>query len=164
MAAALAAADDQAHHHPYAANNTDNDSHLHTLNNNDDSPNSSYSPPLPPDSTISWTAPDSWAVHVHVPIIPNDDDDPTTAIITKHHHHRPQSKQLPPLPPLRLPTHPPNVSFKLGGRSEGGVVDRPDPRDRKPPRVGEVKAEGGFWITKATHAQAQAQLGKAGWI
>ncbi|KAG9012682.1 hypothetical protein FRB94_005292 [Tulasnella sp. JGI-2019a] len=38
----------------------------------------------------------------------------------------------------------------------GGVVDRPDPRDRRPVATGKIVGEGGFWVTKAT-SQDRAQ-------
>ncbi|KAG9012687.1 hypothetical protein FRB94_005297 [Tulasnella sp. JGI-2019a] len=58
------------------------------------------------------------------------------------------SKQLP-----GLPKEPAPVTFRVM-TSTGGVVDRPDPRDRRPVTTGEIVGEGGFWVTKATNTNA----------
>ncbi|KAG9019455.1 hypothetical protein FRB90_001929 [Tulasnella sp. 427] len=55
-----------------------------------------------------------------------------------------------PAPGKTLPTLPgAAVTTTYGSRNmTGGVVDRPDPRDRRPVQLGELKAEGGFWISR----------------
>jgi len=52
---------------------------------------------------------------------------------------RPVSKQLPALPPCAVA-----FSSKVGG-----IVNRPDPRDRRPPGVRDIAAEGGFWVNRS---------------
>ncbi|KAG9051495.1 hypothetical protein FS837_006671 [Tulasnella sp. UAMH 9824] len=49
-------------------------------------------------------------------------------------------KKLPSLPGAAL------TSYSSRGRT--GVVDRPDPRDRRPAQLGELQAEGGFWVSR----------------
>lgn len=135
-------------------------------------------------SDSSWQAPETWAVggggH------PRDSltTITTTTSITDAasyphsigHHDRPASKQLPPLPNLQLAQRvrrpaQATIAFRVTGT--GGVVERPDPRDRRPPGIGEVAADGGFWVTKATRSkdlerdvdvEAQTEGQKMRWI
>ncbi|KAG8931762.1 hypothetical protein FRC00_000664 [Tulasnella sp. 408] len=84
-------------------------------------------------STLSnWTAPVEWEVA-----------NPPTADATSSQSRLKNllgGKKLPSLPGAAL------TSYSSRGRT--GVVDRPDPRDRRPAQLGELQAEGGFWVSR----------------
>lgn len=106
------------------------------------------------NSSDAWQAPDSWAVGSHS----NDSHTTITTVTTippltrtSTRDSQRESKQLPPLPNLQLASLRKPVQAAVGPhRTSGGVVDRPDPRDRRPPGIGDIASEGGFWVTKAT--------------
>ncbi len=99
----------------------------------------------PSDVSLSdWAAPAEWAVESDRPEEAQTGFMPMMRRLTRK--ARPASKQLPSLP-LNAVTY----SSKVGGiipRPAGGIINRPDPRDRRPPRLGEVAAEGGFWVSR----------------
>ncbi|KAG8863770.1 hypothetical protein FRB96_007607 [Tulasnella sp. 330] len=141
-------------------------------------------------SINSWSPPQSWSIGDVVPKITSHHQHPlsrtssqkstntnTSVGQPRQNRHRRGSKQLPALPDvqqqsqLQLPRQPGAVTFRVL-TGTGGVVDRPDPRDRRPAVTGSIAGEGGFWVTKATRMEAQGangavaavNLNKAGWI
>ncbi|KAG8956835.1 hypothetical protein FRC04_000313 [Tulasnella sp. 424] len=79
----------------------------------------------------NWTAPAEWEVA----------DPPADA------GSRSQSRLKGFLAGKKLPSLPGAAMTNYPSRSRnGGVVDRPDPRDRRPVQLGELQAEGGFWM------------------
>lgn len=80
----------------------------------------------------NWTAPAEWEVA----------DPPSEAASS-------QGRLRNFLAGKKLPSVPGAAHTAYGSRSKtGGVVDRPDPRDRRPAELGELRAEGGFWVSR----------------
>ncbi|KAG8904715.1 hypothetical protein FRB99_001301 [Tulasnella sp. 403] len=115
-----------------------------------------------------WAAPSEWRIEPSEPSIYSNS---TVSLASTHqpHAHTSRSnlkglkplhlvaKQLPVLPrggsstslpePGRAITHDSVFGQHAGGES---VVNRPDPRNRKPVRLDELAAEGGFWLNRTS--------------